>query len=213
LVLLRSIYIQKRKIMEIDYFADNHCNIKKEDGRIGQMNLRDFQKEIINEFKKNKFNILMSSRQMGKTTSIAILILHAVLFSSKVVLIVSNKSETSKEILRKIKDIYKLLPFYLKQGVSNWNQASVIFENGSRIQTMTRVKEVDFKNYDIVYIDEFAHIPVNFINEIYKNITKYMNDDAKIIISSTPNGNNLFYELVQNSERKEGDPLKNLFKQ
>lgn len=34
----------------------------------------------------------------------------------------------------------------------------------------------------------------------------------KIIISSVPNGNNFFHKLVIDSERMDGDPLKNNFK-
>ena len=196
----------------IDYFANSHCNIKKEDGRVGQMNLRDYQKDMINHFKRNKYSILFTSRQIGKTVAMCIMLLHSLLFNdNQKVIIITNKGETGKEVLRKLKEIYKLLPFYLKQGVTCWNQKLIVFENGSRIELMTNTKTANWKDYDIIYIDEFSRIPDNIINPMYYEIMKNLKEDGKFVISSGPNGFNLFYELVQNSERSEKDPLKNAF--
>jgi len=52
--------------IDIHYFADNYCHIKLEDGTIGQMKLRDYQKDIIDLYTKNPRSILMASRQTGK---------------------------------------------------------------------------------------------------------------------------------------------------
>jgi len=54
--------------MDIHYFANNYCKIKLEDGSIGPMELRDYQKDIIDLF-QNKRSILMASRQTGKCSS------------------------------------------------------------------------------------------------------------------------------------------------
>ena len=55
--------------INIHYFAENYCHIKREDGTIGQMKLRDYQKEIIDLYTKNSRSILMASRQTGKCNS------------------------------------------------------------------------------------------------------------------------------------------------
>lgn len=52
--------------INIHYFAENYCQIKKEDGTIGKMRLRDYQKDIIDLYTKNPRSILMASRQTGK---------------------------------------------------------------------------------------------------------------------------------------------------
>lgn len=52
--------------MSVQYFANNYCHIKLEDGSIGQMKLRDYQKDIIDLYSNNRFSILMASRQVGK---------------------------------------------------------------------------------------------------------------------------------------------------
>jgi hypothetical protein len=56
--------------LSVHYFANNHCQIKREDGTIGQMKLRDYQKDIIDLYNDNRYSILMASRQMGKCFSL-----------------------------------------------------------------------------------------------------------------------------------------------
>jgi hypothetical protein len=52
--------------LSIYYFAENYCKIKLEDGTVGQMTLRDYQKDIIKLYTENRYSILMASRQIGK---------------------------------------------------------------------------------------------------------------------------------------------------
>ena len=52
--------------INIHYFAEHYCQIKREDGTIGPMKLRDYQKDIIDLYTKNPRSILMASRQTGK---------------------------------------------------------------------------------------------------------------------------------------------------
>jgi hypothetical protein len=202
--------------ISIHYFAEKYCQIKREDGTIGPMKLRDYQKDIIDLYTKNPRSILMASRQTGKTVSAAIVMLHFVLFNDdKGCMIVANKGKTVKEIIRKIKDIYKLLPFFLKKGVSNWNETQISFENNSRIQTENRTKDPSIGfTIDLLYLDEFAHIPDNYIRDYYGAIVPVVSsvENSRIIITSTPNGYNMFWELMTAAELPDDDPNKNPYK-
>jgi len=60
--------------LSVHYFAEHYCKIKREDGTIGKIKLRDYQKEIISLFNDNRFSILMASRQTGKCVSPSTLI-------------------------------------------------------------------------------------------------------------------------------------------
>jgi hypothetical protein len=51
--------------VDIEYFAENYCHIKRQDGSIGPIDLRDYQRDILQLFKKNRV-ILCASRQCGK---------------------------------------------------------------------------------------------------------------------------------------------------
>ena len=127
-------------------------------------------------------------------------------------MIVANKGKTVKEIIRKIKDIYKLLPFFLKKGATNWNETQISFENNSRIQTENRTKDPSIGfTIDLLYLDEFAHIPDNFIRDYYGSIVPVVSsiENSRIIITSTPNGYNMFWELMTSAELPDEDPMKN----
>ena len=205
-----------RCALDVHYFTEQYCKVKTEDGSVGQIKLREYQKEILDNFVNSRFNILMASRQVGKTISASIFMLHTILFSNdKNIMIVANKGDTAVEIVDKIKSIYSLLPFFLKPGIKTWNQKSLTFENGCRIKTSARSKTpaIGF-TIDVLYLDEFAHIPSNIIEPYYTAAYPTVSavQNSKIIITSTPNGMNLFHKLLTDAERPEGDPLKNNYK-
>jgi hypothetical protein len=202
--------------LDVHYFTEKYCKVKTEDGSINNIKLRDYQIEILDNFVNNRFNILMASRQVGKTISSSIFMLHTILFNNdKNIMIVANKGDTAVEIVDKIKSIYTLLPLFLKPGIKTWNQKSLTFENGCRIKTSARTKTpaIGF-TIDVLYLDEFAHIPSNIIEPYYTAAFPTVSaiQNSKIIITSTPNGMNLFHKLLTDAERPDGDPLKNNYK-
>ncbi len=203
--------------MDIQYFANTYCKIKREDGSVGPMTLRDYQRDILDLYVNNRFSILCASRQIGKTVSAAIAILHYCIFNmDKNVMVIANKADTTAEILNKIKDIYKLLPFFLKPGVTNWAHKTVVFgDTKCRIMTAARTKEpaIGF-TIDFLYLDEFAHIPSSVIEPYYRAAYPTVSavTNSKIIITSTPNGHNLFWKILTSAELPPGDARKNNFK-
>lgn len=205
-----------RCALDIHHFAENYCMVKTEDGTIDNIDLRDYQIEMLDNLVNNRFNIFMFSRQTGKTISSSIFMLHTILFNNdKNIMIVANKGDTATEIVDKIKSIYTLLPFYMKPGIKVWNQKSLTFDNGCRIKTSARTKTpaIGF-TIDLLYLDEFAHIPSNIIEPYYTAVFPTVSaiQNSKIIITSTPHGMNLFHKLLIEAEKPEGDPLKNNYK-
>jgi len=195
--------------LDIHYFAETYCFIKGEDGQPIIIPLRDYQNEILDNFFSNRFNILMASRQIGKTICASITMLHYVMFNNnKNVLVTANKLDTSIEVLDKIKEIYQQLPFFLQQGVVNWNQKFMIFENKCRIKGFATTKTSSIGNTaDFLYLDEFAYLPDNIANKFYKSIFPTVSniENSKIIITSTPDGFNLFHKLLTDAEKPEGE--------
>ena len=55
-----------RCALDIHYFTEQYCKTKREDGSVGSITLRDYQKDILDNFINSRFNILMASRQVGK---------------------------------------------------------------------------------------------------------------------------------------------------
>ena len=62
-------YIKSK--LDVIYFANNYCSVKQKDGKYDIIKLRDYQEDVLNMFQnpKNKFNILLASRQVGKCVS------------------------------------------------------------------------------------------------------------------------------------------------
>ena len=191
----------------IQYFAEKYCQIKMSDGSVGSISLRKYQIDMLNDIEDNQLILQVKSRQIGSSLINSIKILHYLLFNiDKNVMILSNLRDTSIEIIDKIKNIYINLPFFLKVGIKNWNQKSIVFDNGCKIGAAARSKTpaIGF-TIDFLFIDEFAHIPSNIIEPYYKLLLPLIKSrlNSKLIISSTPNGPNFFYKLYL--ESKEGN--------
>ena len=187
---------------DIIYFAYNYCHIQTHDGIKlikDTMGLRDFQEEILLSFKANKYNILMASRQIGKSVTSAIFILWFLLFhEEKTALIVADNFTTTRELLDKFRIVMDNLPFFMKPGIKHINTGNIKFDNDSRVVGRTTTKKSGIGlTVNLLYIDEFAHIDQAKLDEFYRTIFPTISADpnAKIIISSTPNGRNKFYDI------------------
>lgn len=134
----------------------------------------------------------------------SIFILHYLIFNyDKNCLLSGNVWKTSKEIRDKIADIYAELPFWLKPGLLKNNVVDMKFDNNCRLITATATKRsaIGF-TIDLLYLDEFAHIEKNIIDDFYENIfpTVASKTESKVIVTSTPNGFNKFYDIYHAAE-------------
>lgn len=55
--------------LDINHFTEKYCQVKTDDGSVGSIELRDYQKDMLDSFVDNRFNIIMASRQVGKCFS------------------------------------------------------------------------------------------------------------------------------------------------
>ncbi len=196
---------------DIIYFAEKYCKIKINTelsilpSGLGNLVLLNFQKEYLKSLVKEKHIITLKARQTGITSMNAVYILHYCMFSSdKNVLIAANMRATTIEIVDKIKTFYENLPFWLKPGVKSWNQVSIIFDNGCKIKTIARTKSAAI-GYEVhqLFIEEAAHIPSNIMDSFYKSFHDMLTSTGKrIVLSSSPNGKNLFYHLYTDAVNK-----------
>jgi len=182
---------------DIIYFAKTYCKIHTLDQGVQKFVMRKYQERIINKYNANRFNILLASRQTGKTTTTMTYILHYAIFNSdKYIGILANKGDVSKKILRGIKLMYESLPHFLQCGVEIWNKTDVEFGNGSRILSSATSSDSAVGNaYNLLYLDEFSK--VDNASEFYSSTYPVISSGktSKLIISSTPNGMELFYKL------------------
>lgn len=207
--LLRSDYKHSYTQKEIDeyikcaedpvYFAINYMKIVNVDKGLMPFEMWDFQQDMLQTFHDNRFSICKLPRQVGKTTTSVAYLLHYILFNENVnVAILANKSSTAREIMSRLQLAFEYLPFFLKQGVVEWNKGSILLANGSRaLADSTSGSSVRGKSFNVIFLDEFAFVPNNiaeaFFMSTYPTISS--GNTTKVIIVSTPNGLNLFYKM------------------
>ena len=184
------------------YFAMNYCVITTPGGRKilkDAGGLRDFQEQILKAYKDNPLNILMASRQTGKTVTSAIFMLWFLLFHpEKTALCVADNFTTTKELIDKFRIALEGLPFYMKPGIDTINQSNIKFDSNSRLVGRTTTKKSGIGlTVNLLYIDEFAHINDANLDDFYRAIfpTVTADPNGRIIITSTPNGKNKFWEI------------------
>ena len=117
-------------------------------------------------------------------------------------MILANIGDTATELMDKIKIIMKGLPFFLKPGVFVYNVMTMKFDNGCRIMAKTTTKQSSIGfTVHFLYMDEFAHINPNFIGQFFKSVYPTISSSkiSRIIITSTPNGMNKFYEIYKSA--------------
>lgn len=126
--------------------------------------LYPYQKSVLYQFVKEKFNILLKFRQAGITELISMYCLWLAMYHpNKKINIISIKDTTAKKVLKKIKFMYKNLPWYLQTPIINgrageFGSASMIeFDNGSFIESIPTSSEAGrSESLSLLVIDEAA---------------------------------------------------------
>lgn len=193
----------KRCKEDINYFAENYIKIVHVDKGFIPIELYDYQEEIIDKISNNRRCAVVTSRQAGKTTTAAIIILHYVLFSEhKTVALLANKGDAAREILDRIKLSFEALPQWLQSGVVVWNKGSIEFENGCKvIAAATSSSAIRGKSISFLYVDEVAFVENwdEFMASVFPTISSGI--ETKILLTSTPNGLNHFYQICEGARK------------
>jgi hypothetical protein len=190
---------------DIMFFARNYMKIVSLDGGEILFDPYLYQEKLIKKCEENRFVICKLPRQAGKTTAITCIMLWHVLFHENWNgAILANKAATARKILKRIKFAYECLPRWLQQGVDQWNEGSINLENGSTLYAAaTSASSIRGDSTNLVYLDEFAlvdnNIQEDFYTSTYPTITS--GKTTKLIITSTPQGLDLFYKLWIDSEQ------------
>lgn len=195
---------------DILYFAENYYYIQTiDDGRI-KIPLWDFQKKMLKVFQDpgegKKHVVVLSARQMSKTTVTALYLLHRALFSKEMnIAILANNERTSREILERIKMAYTNLPLWLQQGISNeggWNKSTLVLENGVKIiAASTSSNSIRGFTINEMLIDEVSFIADHIWDDFYNSVLPTISSgkSSKIIMVSTPKGMNHFYKIYKDA--------------
>ena len=193
---------------DIVHFAENYAVVMTDDG-IRKVKLREYQKRMLRNFQSERFNIVLASRQMGKTITASIFNAWYLTFNTdKNTLLLANKSDTTKEIIDKAKVVIENLPYFMKPGIIKYDVMNVRCDNGCRLigQSTTAKAGIGFTIHNL-YIDEFAHIHPSIADAFYENVypTLSASKISRLTITSTPNGFNKFYKIYADAEKGENE--------
>jgi len=195
------------------YFIQKYIKVVSLDEGLVPFEMYDYQNDIVDTVHNNRFVIAKLPRQSGKSTTVISYILHYVLFNQSMnVAVLANKQATARDILSRLQLAYEYLPLWLQQGIVEWNKGSIKLENGSKIlASSTSASAVRGGSYNMIFLDEFAHVPTNiaeeFFSSVYPTITS--GQSTKVLMVSTPNGLNMYYHYWRGATKKEGEQGKN----
>ena len=193
---------------DIVYLAERYAVVMTDNG-IQQVKLREYQKRMLRNFQEERFNIVLASRQMGKTVTASIFNAWYLIFNTdKNTLLLANKSDSTKEIIDKAKVVVENVPFFMKPGIIKYDVMNVKCDNGCRLvgQATTSKAGIGFTIHNL-YLDEFAHIHPTIVDAFYENVypTLSASKVSRITITSTPNGFNKFYQIYAAADRGDNE--------
>lgn len=191
---------------DIEYFCANYVKIINVDKGLVQFTPYQYQVNMFDTFEDNRYTICKMPRQVGKTTGVVGYLLHKILFNENYnVAVLANKERQAREILARVQLAYEWLPKWLQQGIVEWNKSFVELENGSKVfASSTSSSAIRGQSYNLIYLDEFAFVPRNIQDQFFASVfpTISSGKTTKLIITSTPNGMDLFYKIWVDSEQK-----------
>ena len=186
------------------FFAENFFTIINLDRGREKIALFKCQKKVLRALRDNRFNIVLASRQVGKTTMMTIYTLWVACFGDdQRILVVANKEQTAINIFKRIRLAYEQLPNWLKPGVVEYGKTSMTLTNGSSIGISTTSSDAGRgDSCNCLVLDELAFIDNHLVESFWKSVYPIISSSkkSKIFIASTPNGTgNLFHELYSNA--------------
>lgn len=194
-----------RASTDIFYFAQFAMVIHPVRGKIPFL-LYPYQIQLLYQFIKHKFNVILKFRQAGVTELIALFCLWLAMYHDhKNVIIISIKDRVAKRVLRKIKFMYENLPSHLKTQVVNGRgnelgtSTELEFANGSIISSIPTTEDAGRSEaVSLLVIDEAAI--VRWAESIWAGLWPTLSTGGRAIVNSTAYGvGNFFHKLYTNA--------------
>ena len=186
------------------YFMKKYCIIQHPvRGKI-PFHLYPFQEDCLTDFKDNRFNIILKSRQLGLSTLSAGFILWKMLFNQDYnALVIATKVTVAKNLVEKVRVMHDLLPIWLRDGGNSSvedNKLSLKLKNGSQVKAIASSPDAGRSEaLSLLIVDEAAFI--RDIDEIWLSAQSTLSTGGAAIVLSTPNGvGNWFHKMWVDGE-------------
>jgi hypothetical protein len=189
------------------YFISNYVKVEHQLLGLVPFELFDFQRRIIDNLDKNRFNILRKFRQAGCTTIACAYALHILVFErNKTIAILSIGDTESTEVLTRIKIMYDELPSFLKPAIKKGgdNKHTLELVTGCKVKARPAKKTSgrSLSSY-LLIIDEAAF--VENISDIWAAVYPIISTGGRVFMLSTVNGMGNFFHTMYEEARKGGN--------
>lgn len=182
------------KVSKDVFFFSTFCYVVNPVTGMVKFDLYPYQKSVLYQFLKERFNIILKFRQAGITELIAMYCLWLTMYHpNKKVNIISIKDTVAKKVLKKIKFMYKNLPWYLQTPITNgrfgeYGSASTIeFSNGSIIESIPTSDQAGrSESLSLLVIDEAAI--VRWASTIWASAFPTLSTGGSAIVNSCITG-------------------------
>jgi len=186
------------------YFMKKYCVIQHPQRGKVPFHLYPFQEDCLTDFKDNRFNIILKSRQLGLSTLSAGFILWKMLFNQDFnALVIATKVTVAKNLVEKVRVMHDLLPVWLRDGGNSSvedNKLSLKLKNGSQCKAIASSPDAGRSEaLSLLVVDEAAFI--RDIDEIWLSAQSTLSTGGSAIVLSTPNGvGNWFHQMWVKAE-------------
>ena len=185
------------------HFMRKFCTIQHPQKGKVKFDLYPFQERCLKEFKEERYNIILKSRQLGISTLSAGFSLWTMLFQAdKNILVIATGKDVAKNLVTKVRVMYDNLPSWLKTNVEETNKLSLRFKNGSQIKAIASNESAGRSEaLSLLILDEAAFI--DKVDTIWTAAQQTLATGGGCIALSTPNGvGNWFHKQWVGAEDK-----------
>lgn len=193
-------------VKDPQHFMKKYCVIQHPTKGKLKFELYDFQEDVLKQFHKNRYNIVLKARQLGLSTLTAAYSLWTILFhQDKNILCIATGKDTAKNLVTKVRVMYQNLPSWLKTKVDEDNKLSMRLANGSQIKAVASNESAGRSEaLSLLILDEAAFI--DKIDEIWTAAQQTLATGGDCIMISTPNGvGNFFHQTWVSAQEKSND--------
>ncbi len=185
---------------DFQYFCRNYVKITHPKRGLVPFNLYDYQKRMVAEYDRHRFNIISKFRQGGATTTTTIWSMWKCIFHpDQRIMIVSIGDREAIESGRYVKIAIENLPDWMRPQMGKNNDHEKEFADTNSVMWFLSPKAVRSKSLSVLVIDEAAFIQK--MDDLWAAMMPTLSTGGSCIVISTVNGmGNWYHEYYTNAK-------------
>jgi hypothetical protein len=195
------------------YFINKYVKIRHPTRGLIPFAMYDYQEELVRDYVKNRFNVILKARQLGISEVTAAFAAWLMIFRrQRTILVIATKADVAKNLLKKIHTAIRYLPKWMMSRDDGGfcrllieNKTSLELSNGSVAKALASKEDAGHSEaVSFFIVDEASRIPN--LDELWKGIYHTVQTGGRIAMISTPNGvGGLFHQIYDDAIKGQND--------